>query len=154
MARPKGTKNIETPERMWELFCNYRDELRANPILIVEQRKGTVVLGKKGESVDPIIELPTRRPLTMEGFQNYLDDQEIISDVTDYFENKGERYVDYVRICQRIKRTIRQDQIEGGMAGIYNPSITQRLNNLVEKTENRNIEQPLFPDVPKDDGNQ
>ena len=35
-----------------------------------------------------------------------------------------------------------KDQIEGGMAGIYNPSITQRLNNLVEKVQedgNKNI---------------
>jgi hypothetical protein len=30
---------------------------------------------------------------------------------------------------------IRQDQIEGGMVGQYNPSITQRLNGLTEKTD-------------------
>jgi hypothetical protein len=30
---------------------------------------------------------------------------------------------------------IRQDQIEGGMAGVYNPSITQRLNGLKENIE-------------------
>jgi hypothetical protein len=30
------------------------------------------------------------------------------------------------------------------MAGIYNPSITQRLNNLVDKVEQTVIEQPLF----------
>jgi hypothetical protein len=35
------------------------------------------------------------------------------------------------------------------MAGIYNPSITQRLNNLIEKVEQTNIEQPLFPDDKK-----
>jgi hypothetical protein len=69
----------------------------------------------------------------MEGFLNYLDENGIITDATDYFENKEDRYTDYIRICRRIRRTIRQDQIEGGMAGIYNPSITQRLNNLVEK---------------------
>jgi hypothetical protein len=30
------------------------------------------------------------------------------------------------------------------MAGMYNPSITQRLNNLVEKTQTTIVEQPLF----------
>jgi hypothetical protein len=30
---------------------------------------------------------------------------------------------------------IRQDQIEGGMVGQFNPSITQRLNSLTEKTD-------------------
>jgi hypothetical protein len=33
---------------------------------------------------------------------------------------------------------IRNDQIDGGMVGQYNSSITQRLNGLVEKTENKN----------------
>ena len=70
----------------------------------------------------------------MEGFQNYLEDNEIITDVTDYFENKENRYSEFIRICSRIRRVIRQDQIEGGMAGIYNPSITQRINGLTENT--------------------
>ena len=43
-------------------------------------------------------------------------------------------FVPSVRV---LRKTIRQDQIEGGMAGVYNPSITQRLNSLVEKTENK-----------------
>ena len=46
-----------------------------------------------------------------------------------FFYLASSRYSDYIRICSRIRRTIRQDQIEGGMAGIYNPSITQRLNS-------------------------
>ena len=41
---------------------------------------------------------------------------------------------------------IRQDQIEGGMSGIYNPSITQRLNGLTDKSEVMVKEQPLFED--------
>ena len=132
-------KNIETPEIMWELFCEYRTQIKNNPITIVEQKKGNTIIPKgfEGGLPDAIVELPAQRPLTMEGFQNFLDDQDVISDVTDYFENKNNSYSDFLRICRRIKRTIRQDQIEGGMAGIYNPSITQRLNNLVEKTENK-----------------
>lgn len=112
---------------MWELFLEYKDEVKNNPIKVHD------FVGKDGDSVDRKKE----RPLTMEGFQNYLDDCNIITDVTDYFENKDKRYSDYIRICSRIRRKIKQDQIEGGMAGIYNPSITQRLNNLVEKTENK-----------------
>lgn len=124
---------------MWELFCEYRTEVKSNPITIVEQKKGNTIIPKgfEGDLPDAIVELPAQRPLTMEGFQNFLDDQDVISDVTDYFENKNNSYSDFLRICRRIKRTIRQDQIEGGMAGIYNPSITQRLNNLIEKTENK-----------------
>jgi len=117
-------KYIETPEKMWELFCLYRDEIKTTPFKIKDW------VGKDGYQV----EREKEKPLTMDGFQNYLDDNEIITDVTDYFENKQDRYKDYVRICSRIRRNIRADQIGGGMAGIYNPSITQRLNGLVEKS--------------------
>jgi hypothetical protein len=141
-------KYIETPEKMWNLFEAYRNEIKDNPIQIVEQKKGTVIIPKSfegdlGELYQTTIHLPQQRPLTMEGFLNYLDDNDIISDATDYFENKDNRYEGYVRICKRIKRVIRQDQIEGGMAGIYNPSITQRLNGLTEKTDIMSGGQPL-----------
>lgn len=146
-------KYIETPEKMWEYFEAYREELEDNPILIVEQKKGNssfkITAGEDGKvefkPPSDLVHLPHKRPLTFEGFQNWLDDNDIITDVTDYFENKEGRYEKYIRICSRIKRVIRQDQIEGGMCGIYNPSITQRLNGLVDKLENTvKVEQPLF----------
>jgi hypothetical protein len=61
-----------------------------------------------------------------------------------YFSNSKGRYKRFSTICSRIRREVRSDQIEGGMAGMYNPSITQRLNSLVEKTQTTIIEQPLF----------
>lgn len=110
---------------MWKCFTEYKEQVKSEPILVKDW------VGKDGEQVHREKE----KPLTMEGFLNYLDDQDVITDATDYFENKQGRYSDFVRICLRIKRTIRQDQITGGMAGIYNPSITQRLNGLVEKVQ-------------------
>jgi len=140
---PKN-KYIETPEKMWEYFLAYKDEVKKNPILVHD------FVGKDGESVNRKKE----RPLTLEGFENYLFINNIITDVSDYFENKEDRYSQYIPICRTIKKIIRQDQIEGGMAGIYNPSITQRLNNLVERQEidaNVNAKQPIFGDNPLDD---
>lgn len=118
-------KYIESPDKMWELFSLYKKNVKESPIIIKDW------VGKDSEEVYREKE----RPLTFIGFQNWLDDNEIISDVTDYFENKNNSYLDYVRICSRIKRNIQDDQICGGMVGIYNPSITQRLNNLVEKIQ-------------------
>jgi hypothetical protein len=57
-----------------------------------------------------------------------------------------EQYEEFSAVCSRIRKSIRQDQIEGGMTGIYNTSITQRLNNLTEKHEVTHREQPLFGD--------
>ncbi len=118
-------KYIQTADKMWELFEAYKALVKGKPILVQD------FVGKDGDEVDRKRE----RPLTMEGFQNYLADQNVITDVSDYFENKDGRYSDFLHVCSRIRRNIRQDQIEGGMAGIYNPSITQRLNGLVDKTQ-------------------
>lgn len=130
-------KYIETPEKMWEYFIQYKDWVKENPIEIEDY------VGKDADRV--MRQKP--RPLTIEGFENWCYNKEIISDLSQYFANTENRYTDYQTICRTIRREIRQNQIEGGMAGIYNPSITQRLNNLVEKSEtNVVIEQPLFPD--------
>ena len=139
MARPKGTKYIETPERMWELFIAYKKQIKDNPILIEDY------VGKDAERVLRQKE----QPLIMEGFECYVMDNTKINypDLTEYFEGKNESYADYFPICSRIKREIRHDQIKLGLANVINPSITQRLNGLVDKSETKvNIEQPLFPD--------
>lgn len=118
-------KHIETPEKMWELFEAYRKEVKSNP------RKKHVFVGKDGVSDYELLE----RPLTLEGFECYCYDNEIISDLSQYFANTEGRYTDYQTICSRIRKTIKDDQIQGGMVGQYNPSITQRLNGLTDKSE-------------------
>lgn len=118
-------KYIETPEKMWELFEQYREWAKSTPF----RQKDWV--GKDGDEVYREKE----RPLTIEGFENHVANEGIISDLGRYFTNKDGTYEEYRAICSRIKRAVRQDQIEGGMVGIYNPSITQRLNGLVEKSE-------------------
>lgn len=40
-------------------------------------------------------------------------------------------------ICSHIRKEIRSQQITGGMLGMFNPSITQRLNNLTESTQSK-----------------
>jgi hypothetical protein len=45
------------------------------------------------------------------------------------------RYAEFVGVCSYIKKEVREDQIQGGLAGVYNPSITQRLNGLTEKVQ-------------------
>lgn len=129
-------KAIETPERLWELFKAYEIKTKSNPIKVHDY------VGKDALEV----EREKERPLTIDGFEDYLFEEGIINDLGDYFSNKDGRYSDYATICRAIRRRCRKDQIEGGMAGIYNPSITQRLNNLVEKTETTVVEQPLFPE--------
>jgi hypothetical protein len=112
-----------TPDELLEVFNNYKVDTKANP------RTRTIFVGKDAE---PRLE-KLERPLTLEGFYNYCYD--IKGVVRQYFTNQGELYEDYISVCTYIRNIVRQDQIEGGMVGQYNPSITQRLNNLVERQD-------------------
>lgn len=128
------TRIFKAPEQLWEAFEKYVTETKANP------RMKHVFVGKDANSDFELLE----RPLTQEGFEIYCYDN--YGCVSQYFKNQDSLYNDFIPICSRIKQAIRRDQIEGGMVGQYNPSITQRLNNLVDKIESTVIEQPLFPD--------
>jgi len=124
-GRPKAFKS---PEELYSYFKEYKEQVKENPILVHD------FVGKEG-------------PLIMEGFECFLFEKGIISDLSHYFSNRNNGYDEYVAICSHIRKEIRADQIKGGMAGIYNASITQRLNGLVEKSEQRTIsEQPMFGD--------
>lgn len=129
-------KYIETPEKMWEHFETYRKQVKSNP------RKRHVFVGKDGNSEFELLE----RPLTLEGFECFCYDEGIISDLSNYFANSDNKYAEYSTICSRIRKAIKDDQIQGGMVGQYNASITQRLNGLTDKSEMTIKEQPLFPD--------
>jgi hypothetical protein len=125
MGRPFGTKKIETPERLMELFEQYKAYIKANPFLVQDY------VGKDGVEVFRTKE----KPLTIDGFETWLYENSFIGDLSHYFANTNGSYADYLTICHAIRKACRNDQINGGMAGIYNPSITQRLNGLTEKSE-------------------
>ncbi len=128
-------KYIKTPEKMWELFEAYRDEVKSKP------RKKMVFVGRDGEKQFEELE----RPLTYDGFQAFCYENKIT--VHHYFDNPEGAYDGYRDVCTRIKKIIRDDQITGGMVGQYNASITQRLNSLVDKQQvDARVEQPLFGD--------
>jgi len=116
-------KYIETPEKLLELFEKYLKKTKDNP------RKKHTFVGKDGKSEYERLEVP----LTMEGFRIFCFKE--VGCVKQYFDNYENRYAEYLTICSYVKDVIRQDQIEGGMVGQYNPSITQRLNSLTEKTD-------------------
>lgn len=122
MARPFGTKKIATPEILWQHFLDYKEWVRNNPILVQDY------IGKESQ----MVYRERQRPLTIEGFECYCFDNDIIGDLSHYFANTHNNYTDFLTICKSIRKAVRNNQIEGGMAGIFNASITQRLNGLTE----------------------
>jgi hypothetical protein len=128
-------KNIETPEILYDLFVEYKTYAKENP------KKENFYNAKEGKEISITREIP----YTMVGFENFVFSKGIISTLVNYFADSNNAYGKYSSICSRIRAEIKQDQIDGGMVGIYNTSITQRLNGLVDKQEHVVItEQPLF----------
>lgn len=89
-------------------------------------------VGKDGQRVEdyPVL------PYTLEGFQVWYYNT-FNKWIHQYFEEKDGYYQEFVGVCSHIKKEIRAQQITGGMLGMFNPSITQRLNSLTESTANK-----------------
>lgn len=118
-------KNIKSPQQLWDLFVAYKTATKKR------KRTRDVLSQRSGRMVKEKLEVP----LTKEGFYCYVADQGIMSTLRDYFSNKDGAYTQFLPICTRIIEVIRNDQIEGGMVGQFNPSLTARINGLVDKQE-------------------
>lgn len=119
------TRIFKSPEELEKAFTEYKEDLK-------EQSKEWLKIqyvGKEGERKAD----PQKVPMTLEGFERYCYNH--YGYVGQYFDNKDDLYNEFVAICSRIKKEIRENQIIGGILGFYNPSITQRLNGLTERND-------------------
>lgn len=122
------TRIFKSPEDLEKAWNEFKEDIKqqANEWIKVQY------VGKDGDRREE----PQKVPLTLEGFEIWCKTR--YGCVEQYFKNQDDYYLDFIPICSYIKKEIRNNQIIGGMLGFYNPSITQRLNNLVEKTDNQN----------------
>jgi hypothetical protein len=133
------TRIFKTPNDLEAAFEEYKENVKKQS---TEWQKVQYV-GKDGQRVAE----PTKVPYTMEGFERFCNKN--YGCVNHYFDNKEGYYDDFGTICSRVKKEIRENQIIGGMLGFYNPSITQRLNNLTDKQEHTISDvqkRPMFGD--------
>lgn len=131
------TRIFKTPEELYAAFEAYKKDLdeKAKDWLKVQY------VGKDGDRVTDKYKLP----YTFEGFKVYCYKE--YGKIEQYFLNQDGLYDDFMSICSHIKEEIRNNQITGGLLGVYNPSITQRLNGLTDKTSSEhNINVNKLPD--------
>ena len=121
------TRIFKEPKEIQKAFDEYKIDLKkqSNEWLKIQY------VGKDGERVAE----PQKVPYTFEGFKRYC--RLNYGEVEQYFTNQDNYYSDFIGICRAIKEEIRENQIIGGLLGFHNPSITQRLNSLVEKQEHK-----------------
>lgn len=122
------TRIFKTPDELEQAWTLYKESLKDDALEWVK----VSYVGKEAQRMED----PFKLPFTMDGFEVFC--YKNFGCVNQYFDNKQGYYDEFVTICSYIKKEIRSNQITGGLLGVYNPSITQRLNNLVEKTENEN----------------
>lgn len=119
------TRLFKTPDELYKAFEEYKDDLKNQS----KEWLKIQYVGKDGERVAE----PQKVPMTFEGFKRYCRNN--YGEVHQYFNNELGYYDDFVNICTRIKEEIRENQIIGGLLNFYNPSITQRLNNLTDRQD-------------------
>lgn len=141
MARPYGTKKIESTQKYQELWEGYRATVKSNPKL------KHVFVGKDGK---PDYEM-RERPLTWDGFEIYVMQQGYLKypDLSDYCSDNPS-YADYLPLSRAFKKEIRVDHIEGGMTNTYNQSITASLHGLKTHNETEvkgSLNIPNLPDI-------
>jgi len=141
------TRIFKKPEELKEAWLAYKEAIE------IESKQWLKVqyVGKDGDRKTDAQKVP----YTLEGFKRFC--RENYGEVEQYFSNQDGYYEDFIGICRHVREEIRENQIVGGMLGFYNPSITQRLNGLVDKTETKvDIEKPIFKgidlDVTEDNG--
>jgi hypothetical protein len=101
-------------------------------------------VGKDGR----IERTPLETPITFEGFECYLADNNVINDLGDYASNKGGNYDDYSTTITRITKNCFVHNFKGASVGLFNPNIIAKKLGLVEKTQtDLKVEQPLFNDA-------
>ena len=128
------TRIFKSPEELEKAWEEYKEDIARNR----EWTKFQYV-GKDGDRVEDALKVP----YTLEGFKSFC--RKKYGEVEQYFTNQDGFYGDFIGICNHVREEIRENQIIGGLLGLYNPSITQRLNGLVDKKEQNIIsEQPLF----------
>ena len=133
-------KYIETPEKLWKLFLDYIEHERSNPMYKVEY------VGKDSNQV----KTPLETPITFEGFECYLQDQNIINDLGNYSSNLNNAYEQYLPIITRVKQNCFVHNFKGASVGLFNANIIARKLGLVDKKETEvkgALSIPQLPDI-------
>jgi hypothetical protein len=136
------TRIFRTPQEMELAWIAYKEDLE------IQSKEWLKVqyVGKEGQRMTDAYKLP----LVLEGF--YVFCYKNYGVVKQYFVNTDNMFDEFLTICSHIKEEIRSNQITGGLLGVYNPSITQRLNNLAENTKTEltgSLNIPNIPDIGK-----
>jgi hypothetical protein len=126
-------KLFATPDLMWEAACEYFEWCENNPFQ--EAKPMIVSMGQMAGSSVEMVNIPVKRPFTLQGLSLYLDCS------SSYFrafkstlkpENK-----DFLTVIEKIEETIYDQKFSGAAAGFFNANIIARDLGLTDKREEK-----------------
>lgn len=126
-------KYIESPEKLLEYFKQYKQFEEDNKLHKREY------VGKEGTPVDT----PLHYPITMEAFETWLFNNDIIQTLSDYISNKNKAYDDYSAILTHIRREIYAHNFRGASVQLLNPSLIARQLGIKDQQETINYNKDL-----------
>jgi len=122
---PIKEKYIDTPENLLKIWDDYKAHIDNNPdVQEIATGKGVMVIKVK-------------KPYQRVGFESFVF-RNYGFNVHQYIDNYKGAYDSYLGVVTCMRKEWEEDQIEGTLTGRYKaPNLVARLNNLVEKTENK-----------------
>jgi hypothetical protein len=126
-------KYIESPEKLLEYFKQYKKFEEDNRLFKREY------VGKEGREVDT----PLHYPITMEAFETWLFNNDIIQTLSDYISNKNKAYGDYSAILTHIKKEIFAHNFRGASVQLLNPSLIARQLGIKDQQDVTSDNKPL-----------
>ena len=130
LGRPKA---FESPEKLWEVACQYFKTCDENPWFKTDFR------GKDTERV----EIPTQTPYLWSGLDAYCFQEGYCVSLKDYRtgsrnpEYRDGMYKDFAEVITRIDNIMSTQKLEGALVGAYNSNLTARLEELVDRSETK-----------------
>ena len=116
------TKYIKTPEELWQLFERYEKSL------------GTLLIPQSHVKLG-IVHLDIKEPMTFEGFECWLADNDIIQDLGHYAANTDESYDGYRTIITRIRKSIYSHNFNRAAVGLYKENLIARQLGMADKVQ-------------------
>ena len=115
-GRPPRFKTAKDLEKAFEEYKAFTD---AHPFEVVTIFKGE----------ESIRRIP--HPYTLCGFMVFCE----LGEWRDFARYTRERGEDFSAVISRIEVEVREQQVAGGMGGVYNSNLTARLNGLTDKKD-------------------
>ena len=117
------------PEDLAKVADEYFQWCDDNPIETATRKLvGAKQTGKGGEAKSDETKFTTRRAYTLDGFCLFAR----ISDWSSFKSAEAHSDAEYLVVIHAIEQTIRDQQVSGALAGVFNSNIVARLNGLAD----------------------